>query len=201
MNREKAIYELEDAKDGYAEYLSIDAINMAIEALKQPEPCKDTISRQAAIDALQKCRKHCIDPFDSYHIDINDAECRLSEVPPAQPVATDINVGDKISRQAAIDVLADYIYNVFKALSKIRLSTEDCKDAAKSVLDELPPAQSEPKEGHWIDKGWDGDWAWQIEGRGNCWRVIECSECGKSVSVESNFCPHCGADMRGEKDD
>ena len=43
MTREKAIYELEDAKDGYAEYLSIDAINMAIEALKQPEiiRCKD----------------------------------------------------------------------------------------------------------------------------------------------------------------
>ena len=57
----------------------------------------------------------------------------------------------------------------------------------------------EPKEGHWIDKGWNGDWAWQIDGRGNCWRVIECSECGKSVSVESNYCPHCGADMRGEQ--
>jgi hypothetical protein len=60
--------------------------------------------------------------------------------------------------------------------------------------------EAQPKEGHWIDKGWNGDWAWQIDGRGNCWRVIECSECGKSVSVESNYCPHCGADMRGEQD-
>lgn len=45
----------------------------------------DTISRQAAIDALQNCRKHCIDPFDSYHIDIQDAENQLSKVPTIQP--------------------------------------------------------------------------------------------------------------------
>lgn len=68
-------------------------------------------------------------------------------------------------------------------------------DGADSA--ELPPVQPEPHEGHWIDKGWNGDWAWQIDGRGNCWRVIECSECGKSVSVESNYCPHCGAHMKG----
>lgn len=43
------------------------------------------IDRQAAIDALQKCRKHCIDPFDSYHIDIQDAENQLSKLPTIQP--------------------------------------------------------------------------------------------------------------------
>ena len=32
-----------------------EAIDMAIEALKQPEPCGDVVSRQAAINALQKC--------------------------------------------------------------------------------------------------------------------------------------------------
>ena len=46
---------------------------------------KDTISRQAAIDALQNCHKHCVDPMDSYHIDIQDAEYQLSKVPSAQP--------------------------------------------------------------------------------------------------------------------
>ena len=45
----------------------------------------DTISRQQAIDALQKCRKHCIDPFDSYHIDIQDAENQLMKLPTIQP--------------------------------------------------------------------------------------------------------------------
>lgn len=38
MEKVKAIHELEDAKDGYVEYLSNDAVDMAIEALRQPEP-------------------------------------------------------------------------------------------------------------------------------------------------------------------
>lgn len=46
---------------------------------------KDQIERQAALDALLQCRKHCIDPFDSYHIDIEDAEARIRRVPAAQP--------------------------------------------------------------------------------------------------------------------
>lgn len=51
--------------------------------------------------------------------------------------------------------------------------------------------------GRWIDKGWDGDFYWKIDGRGNCWRVIECSICGAALcgSQITNFCPHCGAKM------
>ena len=45
---------------------------------------KDTIYRQDAIDVLKKCHKHCIDPFDSYHIDIEDAEAWLRDLPSAQ---------------------------------------------------------------------------------------------------------------------
>ena len=56
MNKAKAIHELEDAKDGYTEYLSNDAIDMAIEALKA-EPCEDAVSRQAVIDLLKEMRK------------------------------------------------------------------------------------------------------------------------------------------------
>lgn len=78
-----------------------------------------------------------------------------------------------------------------------KLSDKTRKEWTEEIIKALPPAQPEPHEGHWIDKGWNGDWAWQIDGRGNCWRVIECSECGKSVSVESNYCPHCGAKMKG----
>ena len=45
----------------------------------------DLISRKAALDALLQCRKHCIDPFDSYHIDIEDAEARIRRVPAVLP--------------------------------------------------------------------------------------------------------------------
>lgn len=64
-----------------------------------------------------------------------------------------------------------------------------------------PTLQLKPREGYWIDKGWSGDWAWQTDGRGNCWRVIGCSECGKNVSTESNYCPHCGVKMRRKIND
>lgn len=42
-----------------------------------------------------------------------------------------------------------------------------------------------PKTGHWEDcsNGW------------------MCSNCYKDVSHESDFCPHCGADMKGDMDD
>lgn len=50
---------------------------------------------------------------------------------------------DLISRAAAIDALADYIHYVDKVYSTGHLSTEDCEDAARSVLEDLPPAQPE----------------------------------------------------------
>lgn len=31
--------------------------------------------------------------------------------------------------------------------------------------------------------------------------TFECSVCGKEAYEESNFCPSCGADMRGEQND
>ena len=38
------------------------------------------ITKQEAIDALQKCHKFCIDCFDSYHIDIGEAEFRINQI-------------------------------------------------------------------------------------------------------------------------
>ena len=51
---------------------------------------------------------------------------------------------DVISRQKAIDALADYIHNIDKVYSTSKLSADDCRDAAQSVLDDLPSAQPEP---------------------------------------------------------
>jgi len=58
----------------------------------------------------------------------------------------------------------------------------------------LPPIQ--PKRGRWIhhpEIGWDETWL--------------CDQCGeKTISTvmgkpRANFCPNCGADMRGEQDE
>lgn len=114
--------------------------------------------------------------------------------PIIQPDVADINVGDTISRQQAIDG---------KISIQLADGVEIYSDEAVPVeyLKRLPTIQPKPHEGHWIDKGWSGDWAWQTDGRGNCWRVIGCSECGKNVSTESNYCPHCGAKMRRKIND
>ena len=60
-------------------------------------------------------------------------------------------------------------------------------------LKALPSAQPERKKGKWkrkiVDNGFNANW--------------KCSGCGFEVMLESvyNFCPNCGADMRGEQND
>lgn len=61
-----------------------------------------------------------------------------------------------------------------------------------------PTIEAEPvRHGKWIDKGLEGDFSWQLDGRGSCWRVLECSACGGKLCgmPGSDFCPRCGAKM------
>ena len=55
----------------------------------------------------------------------------------------------------------------------------------KEALEMAINALKEPRTGHWIDHQ-DGRWIY-----------AKCSECGKVQDAKSNFCPYCGADMRG----
>ena len=59
MTREEAIDRLKEAKVGHKEFLSVETLNMAIQALEQ-EPCGDAISRQAVLEELprQKMRNN-----------------------------------------------------------------------------------------------------------------------------------------------
>lgn len=58
-------------------------------------------------------------------------------------------------------------------------------------LKSLPSVESERMKGKWIDTGWK--------------IVYKCSECGNYLDFsglnagrgDANFCPNCGADMRG----
>ena len=73
---------------------------------------------------------------------------------------------------------------------------------ARKLIEDAPSAQPERKTGKW--KGYNTD----KEG----WKrtdgspvFMTCSECFGAVlnngSAHWNFCPSCGADMRGEQDD
>lgn len=104
---------------------------------------------------------------------------------------------DAISRRAAVDALANYIHNVDKVYSTGELSADDCKDAAHSILKDLPSAQPQRMRGRWIDAhryGWSGAY-WFIK-CGNC--GYERRDDNHDLDVEYKFCPNCGADMRGE---
>ena len=100
-------------------------------------------------------------------------------------------MSDLISRQAAIDALADYICMVDAVYSTGLLTNEDCEECARSVLDNIPPAQPE-RTGKWEVTYLDH------ESMGNRPRILYCSKCNQCIAYPTNYCPHCGADMRGD---
>ena len=92
----------------------------------------------------------------------------------------DANVGDTISRQAAIDAFEDTTYT---------------KNEIQRRLSELPPAQPERKKGHWIESH---EHAYIGNGVKE-WTNWYCSECDAPNDKPTDFCPSCWADMRGEE--
>ena len=124
-----------------------------------------------------------------------------------QPVATDTNVGDTISRQAAIDALdvlcQEHRYRIpgkRETYGQYNEAWQDALDRAEGAIFNLPSAQPERPKGHWIV--WGGMDIPENHGRHIC------SLCGEFAPVRyekplikeylSDFCPSCGADMRGE---
>ena len=98
---------------------------------------------------------------------------------------------DLISRKAAIDA---FLTELTKRERKNLLhtwSTVEVKYFVVDMLEKSPSSQPERKKGKWIIK----DDTERFIAQCNCCRYIEDSRRIK------NFCPNCGADMRGEQDD
>lgn len=88
--------------------------------------------------------------------------------------------GDTISRQAAIDAVIDRM--------DIEKHGRNAKpEEIRWTLEKLPPAQ--PRRGKWKDGKCD-----QCSGSAPFWPLA-------STYYRSNFCPHCGADMREVRKD
>lgn len=54
-------------------------------------------------------------------------------------------------------------------------------------IEQLPPVTPQRPTGHWIE---------HLHQSGETWDC-ECSKCGVLTEDDSNYCPNCGADMRG----
>lgn len=90
-------------------------------------------------------------------------------------------MSDLIDRKVAFEVLTDYYHH----------KTEVQHDALKEALSRVPSAEPERKKGKWIDG---------MPYVNSHWKV--CSECHETAPNSAggyNFCPHCGADMRGDR--
>ena len=186
----------------------------------------DTISRQATIDAIDK-------RFDNVPMEqtaeILKLRKDLRELPSAQPNVPDTNVGDMISRQAAIDVLRT-CYDT-EAITYTNGKEYIDYDQALDLMENLPSAQPEITEDDvkeycrkrcWIVVTSDlydemmKRWSQPERKKGKWIKITNvnhtyaCSVCGRllvnitdgenKVTKYYPFC-HCGADMReGEKE-
>lgn len=100
-----------------------------------------------------------------------------------------------IERKKAVDAIAD---TMAKGFVEDRFIMPQELQELQNELEMIPAVDVAPVvHGRWIDKGWDGDFSWHIDGRGNCWKVISCSVCDGNLygSNETDYCPHCGAKM------
>ena len=172
-------------------------ISTAIEALKaqlyKEGTTSDTISRQDALDI-----------FDDYNVSVENGELeaysrdrkRLCELPSVQPEPTDEQVLDYCKKRDLHLVTYD-LFQSIRLNHKVSFGDKDHVwiDGKQYIsLRRFQEAvkEAQPKEGYWIE--------------GKIYRdVIECncSECGQlmttAASVRMNYCPKCGAKMKGER--
>lgn len=94
-------------------------------------------------------------------------------------------MAEYIDRQAVLDELDEDIEEFVERDYALK--------TAKKYIKKIPPADVRPVlRGRWIPKNADGSW-----------RVDACSACKKNThylryASAYDFCPNCGADMRGE---
>ena len=173
---------------------ALDCINGAEEVLRslppaQPEPSE--ITDEQAILHLQSTGW-----MQNHDREMYESGLRKQLADDSESYNSLIPCEDTISRQVAIDVLAEW--------EATHMWDEWCNDhkneaekyhitAPSAVVKTLPSAEPERKKGHWIL--YDKRFPWSKD--------YKCSECGNYINISdinagrgsANFCPNCGAKM------
>ena len=101
--------------------------------------------------------------------------------------ATKGATSDLIDRKAALKAINSWRGRFSEEYNE---AIDDCENSIK----ELPTIQPEPKEGHWKKDESD-----------DCPIVFQqfriCSVCGTIEMSETNYCPNCGAKMKGVRNE
>lgn len=90
-----------------------------------------------------------------------------------------------ISRQMAIKSMTNAIWHYPNELYSDLNTYPNAEALAKYGLEYLPSVQ--PRKGKWLRSGSDIF-------------PYECDQCGDINERTTSWCPHCGADMRGDEE-
>ena len=94
-----------------------------------------------------------------------------------------------------MSMISELVKELRNEAQEVRLCSNECEsaeilDRAADTIEMLSEKAREPKRGEWIDRSGG------IEGAWNC-----CSVCGEQAIDLYDFCPNCGAKMKGADDE
>lgn len=104
-------------------------------------------------------------------------------------------MNDLINRRAAMNAFAERV----KGSNNSDFVSAPTWNDAVEIIEKLPNAE---RHGHWIESEDNLDSDFQLFDMSDL-KGGKCSECGYEVGSDIyvwNYCPNCGADMRGEHD-
>lgn len=105
-------------------------------------------------------------------------------------------MSDLISRQAAIEAIINTGSRVayHSTSERVLFGSAFRQNEIIDIINALPPVEPKRLKGKWMP-------IIEANELGEAYQAgICCSECGETLSCEANFCPNCGADMRGDKE-